>query len=111
MISEIGFLLLLLVMIISSLSFVEIIFAKTKLEIFKIDQRRLSNTIFPLTLVSFLCLIYPHLMLMQVDADADADADVDADADANKKVDADAHALANVNVNLGWRPSLGPTFL
>ena len=61
MISEIGFLLLLLVMIISSLSFIEIIFAKTKLEIFKIDQRRLSNTIFPLTLVSFFCLIYAFI--------------------------------------------------
>ena len=61
MISEIGFLLLILVMIISSFSFIEIIFAKTQLRILKIDQKRLSNTIFPLTLLSFLCLIYAFL--------------------------------------------------
>ena len=58
MISEIGFLLLLLVMVISSFSFLEILLARTNLKFIQIDQTKLSNTIFPLTLISFFCLTY-----------------------------------------------------
>ena len=58
MVSEIGFLLLILVMVISSFSFLEILLARTNLKFIQINQTKLSNTLFPLTLISFFCLIY-----------------------------------------------------
>ena len=62
MISEIGFFLLLLVMVISSLSFLEILFPKANFNILQIDQNRLSNVIFFLTLISFFCLTHAFVI-------------------------------------------------
>ena len=62
MISEIGFFLLLLVMVISSLSFLEVLFPKANFNILQIDQNRLSNVIFFLTLISFFCLTHAFVI-------------------------------------------------
>ena len=58
MVSEFGFLLLILVLVISSFSFLDILLTKKNLKFIQIDQTKLSNTLFPLTLISFFCLIY-----------------------------------------------------
>ena len=61
MISELGFLFLTLVFVLSSLSLIELLVKRNFFPIFSFEQRKLSITIFYLTLSSFVCLAYSFM--------------------------------------------------
>ncbi len=61
MISELGFLFLILVFVLSSLSLIELVVKRNFFPIFSFEQKKLSISIFYLTLSSFICLAYSFM--------------------------------------------------
>ena len=62
MISELGFLFLILTLVISSFSFAQVIFSRIDLTKKLFNQLKLTNLIFFFTLASFICLSYSFLI-------------------------------------------------